>query len=197
MAKIIAKSKVKKVKKKFEIQIMPPKSLGSQSIGISKLTDLKTSIGKRIKFNLMYLTNNMKNQNIRLILKIDKIENFIAQTSVCSYEQIPYYLKRNLKKGTSLIENSNDYETQDKVTINIKPFIITKRKTSIIARNKIRKVIDEFLKSHCKVNDSQQIIFSIINNRLQNEIKNIVKNIATFSTFEIKKILILNEENKK
>ena len=113
MAKVVVKSKVKKVKRKYPVEVRAPDFLNAYVLGRSDVTDLSTMVGKGAKVNLMYITGNAKNQNIRLGFRVTDVKSGLATTEVTSYEQIPYYLGRFVKKGSDLLEDSFTAKTKD------------------------------------------------------------------------------------
>ena len=122
MAKVVVKSKVKKAKRKFPVEIKAPEFLNSVTLGHSEVTDLNALVGKTSKMNLMYITGNVKNQNVRLTFGITEASSGLAKTTVKSYEQIPYYLGRFVKKGSDLVEDSVVSTTKDGQNVRVKPF---------------------------------------------------------------------------
>ena len=56
MAKVVVKSKVKKVKRKFPVKVQAPEYLSSKVLGESNVTDLNSLLGKTSKMNMMYVT---------------------------------------------------------------------------------------------------------------------------------------------
>ena len=142
MAKMVKVSKAKKIKKKFPIEIVAPEYLNSVKIGKSNVTDLNAAVGKTSKVNMMYVTGNVKNQNIRLTLVIDEVNSGLAKTKVKTYEQIPYYLGRFVKPGSDLVEDSFACTSNDGQKIRVKPFIVTKMSTSALT-NSLLKIKDK------------------------------------------------------
>ena len=172
MAKIVVKNKVRKVKRKFQIETFSPEFLKKVSLGKSQITDIRTFVGKTIKMNLMYLTGKMRSQNIRLTFRVDKVESEKAQTHVCNYEYVSYNLKRFLKKDSDLIEDSFKVETSDKREITIKPFMVTKNKASSMVKTKLRTQAKEELINYIKTISASKVFEESLNEKLQIKIRN-------------------------
>jgi len=187
MAKVVVKAKQKKIKRKFAVEIMAPEFLGKISLGKSNVTDLDSVIGKTAKINLMYITQNMKNQNIRLTFKVNEINSGLAKTFVSTYEQIPYYLSRTLKAGVTLIEDSFEIKSKNSI-IKVKPFVITKFQTSVEIVRSIRAKIRELLTNEIKNKSVEDFISSVINGRIQVQLRNDLKKTFPIKSFEFRKI---------
>jgi small subunit ribosomal protein S3Ae len=190
MAKVVIKSKQKKVKKKFPVEIYAPEFLNSVKLGESEVTDLNNLIGKTSKINLMYITKSIKNQNIRLGFKITEVSSGKANTQVFSYMQIPYYLTRFLKSGSDLVEDSFVVETKDKVKVRVKPFIVTKDKTTQLIKKSIRASTKEIIENDAKSKTYDEFISSVIYGKIQNSYRTSLKKIYPLKTFEFRKVEI-------
>jgi ribosomal protein S3AE len=190
MAKVVIKSKQKKVKRKFPVVVYAPEYLNSHKIGESEVTDLNQLIGRTSKINLMYITKSMKNQNIRLTFKIVDVASGKANTEVYVYEQIPYYLGRFLKTNSDLVEDSFVVETKDGVKVRVKPFIVTKGNTTELVRKAIRAKTREIVQKEASEKEYSEFISQIIFGKIQNVHRNDVKKIFPIKTFEFRKIEI-------
>lgn len=192
MAKVVVKSKVKKVKRKFPVKIQAPEYLNSVELGTSQVTDLSLLPGKRAKVNLMYVTGNIKNQNIRLTFKITDVTSGLAQTTVCVYDQIPYYLGRFLKPGSDLIEDSFEVKTKDGKEIRLKPFIVTKMNASKTVLSSMRVKAREIMEKEIATKDYDEFISSIVFGKIQNVFRNELKAIFPLKALEFRKVELLN-----
>lgn len=188
MAKVVVKSKAKKVKKKFPVNIKAPEFLNSVSLGESNVTDLNNLVGRTSKINLMYITGNLKNQNIRLTYRIEEVSAGEALTIVKSYEQIPYYLGRFVRKGSNLIEDSFDVLTKDGKKVRVKPFVVTKMSASELICKALRGATRELVKEEAKSVTYDELMASIIFGKIQNVFRNDLKKIFPLKTFEFRKV---------
>ncbi len=190
MAKIVVKSKVKKVKRKFPVELKAPEVFGSVSLGKSTVTDLKAFIGKSIKMNLMYITNNIKNQNIRVFFNVESVDSGIAKTVLTGYEQIPYYLNRFVKTGSDLLEMSFVCKTKDGINLRIKPFCVTKKNTSSLKLGDMRSKISEIISKDVSEMNAQDFLHSVILGKVQLGYRSEIKKIFPLKSLEFKKVLI-------
>ncbi len=188
MAKVVVKSKVKKAKRKFPVEIKAPEYLNSATLGHSEVTDLTTLVGKTSKINLMYVTGNVKNQNVRLVFRIEEVASGLAKTTVKEYTQIPYYLRRFVKTGSDLVESSFVAKTKEGILVRLKPFIVTKANVTSLVASSLRLKTEELLKAELAEKTYDEFISSVISGKIQNVYKNELKKVTPVKSFEFKKV---------
>lgn len=194
MAKVVVKSKIKKVKRKYPVEMKAPDYLNSVSLGKSEVTDLNSMIGKTVKLNLMYVTGNVKNQNVRLVFTVFEVNSGLAKTQVTSYSQIPYYLGRFVKKGSDLVEDSFIAKTKDGIDIKVKPFIVTKNNVSKMVLTALRVESKKIISQEISTKNYDDFIESVINGKVQISYRNDIKKITPIKTFEFRKIEMLKNK---
>jgi len=188
MAKVVVKSKVKKVKRKFPIEYKAPEVFNSISLGHAEVSDLKALEGKTLKMNLMYVTGSMKNQNVRMTFKINEVDSGVCKTEVVKYEQIAYYLSRFVKSGSDLVEDSFVIPTKDGKKLRVKPFVITKSSTSKLVLTAIRDKIKELVAIEAASKTSEEFIQAVAMGKLQSGFRNEVKKVFPLKAFEFKTV---------
>jgi len=189
MAKVVVKSKVKKVKRKFPIEYKAPEVFNSISLGHANVTDLRTLDGKTLKINLMYVTGSMKNQNVRMTFKVNSVESGVCATEVVKYEQIAYYLSRYVKAGTNLVEDSFVVKSKDGKNVRVKPFVVTKSATSKLVLTSIRDKIKELVVNEAASKTSEEFIHAIAMGKIQTGFRNEVKKVFPLKAFEFKTVV--------
>jgi small subunit ribosomal protein S3Ae len=188
MAKVVVKSKVKKAKRKFPIEIKAPEYLNSMSLGHSEVSDLSSLIGKTSKINMMYVSGNVKNQNVRLTFKIVEAGSGLAKTTVKIYEQIPYYLRRHVKKGSDLVETSFDVTSKDNIVVKVKPFAVTKANVSSLVASSLRAKIVELLSQELSEKTYAEFMSAVISGKIQTLYRNELKKITPMKSFEFRRV---------
>ena len=191
MAKVVVKSKVKKAKKKFPVQITAPEYLNSASLGKSEVTDLGALSEKTVKMNLMYITGNVKNQNIRLEFQVGEVASGLAKTFVKTYEQIPYYLGRFVKKGSDLVDDSFIVESKDGKKVRVKTFIVTKMNTSQMVLSALRIKSREVVAADAKTKSFDEIMAAVIFAKNQAAFRNELKKVFPLKSFEFRKVELI------
>jgi ribosomal protein S3AE len=190
MAKVVVKKNVKKAKRKFPVTIKAPDSFKSVDLGKSQVTDLNSLIGKSIKINLMYVTKSIKNQNVRLVFKVNAVNSGVANTEIVSYSQIPYYLNRFVKAGSDLIEDSFVCESKDGRKLRVKPFVITKKNTSGMALSAVREKVKEIISKDASTMSAEEFIVAVTSGKVQVGFRNEAKKIFPLKAFEFRKVVI-------
>jgi small subunit ribosomal protein S3Ae len=188
MAKISVKSKIKKVKKKFPVEIIAPEFLGSKKIGSSLVTDLNSLVGKTTKISMMYITGSVKNQNVRLTFKISEVASGLAKTQLSLYQQIPYYLGRHVKTNSNLIEDSFVVKSKDGLDVRIKPFIVTKQAASGLVKSVIRLETIKLVSTELAEKSYEEFMNEVVGGKIQIGFRNALKTILPLKAFEFKKI---------
>ena len=103
MAKI--KKKILKAKKKFWFQIVAPKMFGEQVIGESYVSDPNLMVGKYVTVNLRVLTDEIKNQNIKISFIINNVKENKAHCSTIGFNLLPAAIKRMVSKGRVRVDD--------------------------------------------------------------------------------------------
>lgn len=190
MAKVVVKAKVKKVKRKFPVEVKGPAVFNSVSLGHSNVTDLSKFVGNTLKINLMYVTKNVRNQNVRLTFQVKEVNSGVATSEVISYEQIPYYLNRFIKAGSDLITDSFVCKSSDGKDVRIKPFIITRKNTSGMILSSIRDKVIEIISKEVADKTGEEFIHAVSMGKVQVGFRNEIKKIFPLKTFEFKKVVL-------
>ena len=188
MAKISVKSKVKKVKRKFPVEIVAPEFLNSKKIGSSNVTDLNTLVGKTVKQSMMYVTGSVKNQNVRLTFKVSEVNSGLAKTQLSMYQQIRYYLGRHVKANSNLIEDSFVVKSKDGLNVRVKPFIVTKQAASGLVKSVIRTETIKIIANELAAKTYDEFMNEVIGGKIQIGFRNTLKTILPLKAFEFKKI---------
>lgn len=188
MAKVVVKTKAKKVKKKYPVDIVAPDYLNSVKLSSSKVSDLNSLVGMSTKINMMYVTGNVKNQNVRLTFKITQVNSGLAKTEVKTYEQIPYYLGRFVKKGSDLIDDSFVCKSKDNYVIRVKPFIVTKMNTSILTKSLLQAKTREYISKQAQSSSYGEFMGAVIQGRIQIALRNELKKIFPLKALEFRKV---------
>lgn len=188
MAKVVVKSKVKKAKRKFPVEIVAPEFLGSKKLGSSNVTDLNSLVGKTSKISLMYITGSVKNQNVRLTFKVNEVNSGLAKTQLAIYQQIPYYLNRHVKVDADLIEDSFVVTSKDGLNVRVKPFIVTKQSASGLVKGVIRSNTKEIIAKELASKTYDEFMNEVLGGKVQVGFRNALKSVLPLKAFEFKKI---------
>ena len=190
MAKVVVKSKVKKVKRKFPVEIVAPEFLNSKKIGSTEVTDLTALDGKTVKMSMMYITGSVKNQNVRLTFKVNEVNAGLAKTQLAVYQQVPYYLGRHVRANSNLIEDSFVVKSKDGLSVRIKPFIVTKQDASGLVKSVIRNETQKILANELASKSYDDFMADVVAGKVQIGYRNALKKVLPLKVFEFKKIAL-------
>jgi ribosomal protein S3AE len=151
--------------------------------------DVKELDKRLIKYDL---TRSLRGKNMLLTSEV-KVENEKAQAYPKKIVLMPYFLKRMIRKGTSYVEDSffaNCKETK----VQIKPFLITRRRVSRAVKKALREKAKEELTNYLKDKESQDVFDEIIKNQIQKVLSLKLKKIYPLSLCEIRIFRVVNKE---
>jgi len=138
----------------------------------------------------MYLTKSVKNQNVRMLFQVTDVDSGLAKTQVKSYEQIAYYLKRFIKVGSDLVEDSFVCKSKDGLKVRVKPFIVTKKGTSAMIISDLRQKVRELIEKDIASVTAEEYIHNVAMGKVQLGYRNEVKKIFPLKAFEFKKVVV-------
>ncbi len=139
-------SSFKKIKKKKWYSIMAPRILGGRMLGESLVSDSADLKGRTITANLMNVLGEPKKQSINIQFLINRVKEGQALTEIIKYELSQSYIKRQIRRGRSKIEDSFLSKTADNKRVRIKPMVITNGKVFKSVETKIRLALRGYLK---------------------------------------------------
>ncbi len=104
-------------------------------------------------------------------------------------------MRRIVRKGTNYIEDSFKAKCLDG-EVEIKPFMVTRRKVSQAVRKAIRELAKEEIVKYLTQKNSADIFDDILKNQLQKQISVKVKKIYPLSACEIRTFRIISAQKE-
>jgi len=186
--KNVPKKGTRKIRRKGKkwFSIIAPKMFNNLKIGETMAYEPSQLVGRKLRVNLMTLMNDSRKQNVNINFIIDSINGENGVCKVVGYELNKAHLKRLVKKGISKIEDSFLAESKDGVKFKIKPLLITRFKLKNSVATEMRKRLKEKVKNSFKQTNWEEIIISIVQNRLQRDLKGVLKKVYPLSYFEVR-----------
>lgn len=181
---IIKKPLIKKKRKWYKI--LAAQEFNRSEIGETLSSDSNLILNKKIQVYLNTLTNDPKNQNIKITFSVSKIENDIAYSELVKYELIPAFIRRVVKRDRNKIDDSFLAETKDDKKVRIKPIVMTKSEAKGIIVTKLRNEIRSNLIKDIKKFDYSELFMNIINRSLQNSLKDRIKKTYPIANCEVR-----------
>jgi small subunit ribosomal protein S3Ae len=155
-----------KIKKKLWYKIVSPKLFGQREIGESYLTSPSAAIGRSMEVNLKNLTNNIKDQNIYITLRISKANGNVLQTSITGYEMVQSYVKRAVRKNTNRVDDYFLLKTKGGREVIAKTLIITASKTQQSIRTGLRKEFQKVLQEEMARGNIDSFVAGLVSRKI-------------------------------
>ncbi len=169
-------AQAKKKKKFFEVEIpLIGKETQLQAYELSQLN------GRVINYDL---TRQLRGKSMLLQLFVS-VENNKAVAKPTKAQVLPYFLRRMIRKGTNYVEDSFSSQTTD-AQVEIKPFLVTRRKVSRAVRKTLRNKCKEDLINYLKSRTADEVFRDILSNKIQKELSVSLKKIYPLSLCEIR-----------
>jgi ribosomal protein S3AE len=109
---------------------------------------------------------------------------------IYSFSLYPSYIRRLIGHGTSIVEDSFVCEAQE-VKMQIKPFLITRKKVHRSVRNALREEAKDFLEKSCAKKPSDKIFEGVLSGILQRTLSAKLKKIYPLAVCEIRVVKII------
>ena len=138
--------------------------------------------GKIIKLDMAKI---LRGKNIDAAFIISRKDDHL-EGAFLSINLIPAYIKRMMRKGISWIEDSFICTTKDGIKLQIKPFMITKKKIHRSVKNALRRRTKEFIIQLASERTAQEVFSAIIQNDLQKSLSSNLKKIYPLALCEIR-----------
>lgn len=182
---------IKKKKKKWYM-ILASNDFNNVEIGETLTFEAKNMIGKNVEANLSNLINDAKKQNVKIVFKIVNVDGDKLNTKFISYNLLPSYIRRVVRRDKLKIEDSFICLTKDNIKIRLKTLMITKDRTKHTILTKIRRETREVITEEIKKQNFLDVLKDIAMNKFQRSLKDHLKKIYPLGICDIKSFEVLN-----
>jgi len=182
--------KSKKTRKKKWFTITTDGLFNNAVMGDSLVYSAQDLNGRVIEANLMTLTNDMKQQNINVRLKISEINGDTAISKLISYEMMPSSIKRLVRKEVERIDASFVVLSKDGIKLRIKPIVVTKVSTTKSKSKRIRRMAIEFIVDFTSKITYDEFCRAVIGRGLSAQLRNYLKKVFPLKACEIRSFAI-------
>ncbi|MEK6826368.1 MAG: hypothetical protein AABX08_03660 [Nanoarchaeota archaeon] len=184
-------AQITKKRKKSWVKIIAPREFRNAELGESLVYSPQDLIGKRLNVNLSTLIGDMRKQNTNILFKIEEIKGSQAIANIISFEILPAHIKRMVRTLKDRIDDSFVVSSKDHPKIRIKPFVLTKAKTSNSILTLIRKRTREEVTKIASKSTFAEFTIEVISGQLKKQLKQELNKIYPITIFEIRKIELL------
>ena len=186
-----------KIKKKRWVEIKGPALLNEYPLGDSYVLEPRILVGKKIKTNLMTITNNIKQQNINVQFTIESVNGDEAKASFFSYEMIPSSIRRLVRRGRTRIDDVQYFATKDNKKVAVKLFLLTNAIVRQSVATTLRRKAQELLASAVSKMTFEEAAQEILFHKMQENLKDALRKVYPLRTCEIKFFGIAREKTKQ
>jgi small subunit ribosomal protein S3Ae len=179
---------VDKWKTKQWFDVYPPKGISGEIIGSIPSSDEKNVLGRIIKVNLSWITNNPNHSFITVGLKVDNVSGNSANTDIDYLFQQYSYLHSFVKRRGDAVYTYDRVKDKEGKQVVLKLLITTRSKIARRAKTDLRKAVTDFVSSYVSGMTKEEFIKAIIASSFQQEGVKKIAPIAPVTKFEIKKV---------
>jgi small subunit ribosomal protein S3Ae len=181
-------------KKKRWFELIAPKMFKNQTLGETLVAEPDKMMKKPIKVSMMSLTGDMKKQHINIKFEVYNISENKAYTKVVGYEFGPASIKRLVRRRRKRVDDSYICNTKDNIKVRIKPFFVTRAETNKSVMTSMRKLSKTFIEKFAAERKCDDLIYDIIDYRLQRELRKVLAKIYPLRTCEIRNFSIVKQK---
>ncbi len=183
--------------KKIFYPIIAPKLFDEQELGEIPLYDLRESIGRTLKLNLMALTNDPKRQNVNISFQISSVDGQRARTEIIGYNLTPNSIRRMVKRKKIRLDDSFVVKTSDNKLIRIKPFLVTAGLARSGALKGLQRNLRIILTKNIAKMNYETFLNELISYRLENDLRAQLKKTYPLVVCKIRAMEIEKEKKKE
>jgi len=193
MAKARARAAARKVKDKWKAknwyQIQAPSLFDNVVVSETLSERPEILIGRVTEVSMQDLTNDFRKSHIKLLFKIEKIEENTAFTYFKGHALTSDYLRRMIRRRKSRVDGVYDVETKDGAYLRVKPFAITEKRIQNSQKKLIRSMMKETIVKDGKEKTLNELLKDMLDGRLGSDI---YKNCKKF--YPVKRVEIYKSE---
>lgn len=186
-----------KTKKRVWMTIQAPAIFGKRQLGETLVEEPEQAIGRTINTNLMTLTDDIKKQNLNVLLKIDHVTDGDAYSRVIGYELVPASIKRNVRRSRDRIDISFPITSKDGKTVRIKCLFVTTNNAHRSTLTAIRHHAVAWAGKYVSEISYDELVNDLIGGKLQRTLKNNLKAIYPLKACEVRVMKLISEDPTK
>ena len=179
---------VDKWKMKKWFSVYAPKMFNSELIGEIPASSEKAVSGRNLVIGLDQLTHNPSNAFTNMVFKITDINGESASTKLVKMELMFSYIRSIVRRYRSVAYSVITLQSKDGRSVTVKPLVVTSIRTTRSKIVGLRKEADQIIKEFVSSNDSDAIVSSVINGKMQAELAARLKHITQINKVEIRKL---------
>jgi len=168
---------VKSKKSKVWIDIIAPKIFGGKIITKTLAEEKENVIGRTLEVPLISFIENTDKFFYKINLRINEVNENYAKTEIEGISAIRNYYEKMVQRGFDKLDYVKDVELADKKVVRVKVFAILGGKVNNSVLTGLRKEIDKYLQNSFSKMNFEEVILSIINDKINKELTPILQRI--------------------
>jgi ribosomal protein S3AE len=184
-----------KSKKKVFVKILAPKQFNNQVIGESLVLDPRVLLERKVKMNMMSLTNDPKSQNVQVKFKITGLKGDSVETEIIGYKLLPAFVKRLVRKDKRRVDDCFLLKTKDNKVVVVKMFLLTLNSTSKSVATNLRRTVMNSLALKVSKLSFESFMVDLVTHRIQNTLRGELAKIYPLKQCEVRSLEVV--EGKK
>ncbi len=184
-AKQVVKGKV--IKKEW-YPVNATKAFDSAPLGESYVADPQELLNRSLTVNLANLTGDVKQQNINLTFRITEVTDKTGVATITGYETAGSQLKRLVRRGVERFDDTITCTTKDEKQVVIKPFAVTRNKTSKEKIHLLRRLMKQTITAEVGKLTYDDLLKAVISNNIQGNLKKPLRKLYPLKALEIRKL---------
>jgi len=174
MAKARARTTTRKTKDKWKAktwyQIAAPSLFNNVLVAETLAETPGSLIGRVTQVSLQDLTNDFRKSHIKLLFKVDTVEQTTAHTQFIGHVLTSDYLRRMVRRRKSRVDGTFTVETRDGAILHVKPFAITEKRIQSSQKKLIREVMKEIIAKEGSAKTMNAFIRDCLDGKIGSEI---------------------------
>jgi len=186
-----------KVKKKVWYKIISPTIFGNREVGESYLQSPESGLNRVMKVNLKDLSGNIRDQNVYITLKINKVEGTQLKTIVTGYEITASHVRRMIRKRNTRVDDYFVVKTKSGREVIVKPLLMALGKIQKQVGTTLRKQFKEFITEELSKTSFANFIAQVVSARVQVAAKKKLNKVYPIREVSLRVIKLKGESNEE
>ncbi|MCP8323228.1 MAG: 30S ribosomal protein S3ae [Candidatus Methylarchaceae archaeon HK02M2] len=175
------------------IEVETPRIFGSVPIAYLPVTDPEKALGGVVETTLFDLVKQDPQQyTIKLYFQIVKVEDDRASTILKGQEYSRDYLRSLIRRGSSMAELINDYETIDEFKVRVYIMALTRSRINSSKKHDIREIAHKIFNEKVANMSYEQLAQEVIYGKIASDLYNEAKKITHMRHLGIRKMKLLS-----
>jgi small subunit ribosomal protein S3Ae len=191
MAEIKKRKTVEAWKKKEWYTVTAPKMFEEKEVGKSPAENPENLINRVIEVPLYDVTGNVNHQFVKMRFRVFEVKGKTAYTQLDGYELVREFLRRNVRRGRSMIRTVLMLTSKDGVKLKVIAFAFTARKIDASKKDQIRVIMADTIKKTALESNFEELVQKLLFGGISSEIFKITKTIAPVKRIEMSKCEVL------